>query len=341
MLSFIPIIIYFFINGVMSLSNHSNQVNIRLDYGENETIILYYSLTTNDSYLITFRAFGDKELKFGLFSSTNKSAEYSIEIFHQYQTSEVFHLFIICFRFIRQYIDLDIQCNDIRLFKLNQNRSANSSEDFLPSYNPLFVPMMYALSILMLLPVIIQHHRHKQAQLLQRRKQLRRLSLSIAQDDQHPQQDLGKKLLSHITEDGNISYENIPIDIELIPMTSTNTNLDTINENANVTFTLDNLQHQYDENDINEQLDVTADDCIAHLLNNTPWNTPHIDQPLTINLSRHQVVRDSAASIKEKHAPTIIPFDDDDDDRKPILNTTKHPRVNLYRTNRVFFESDV
>jgi hypothetical protein len=341
MLSFLLIIIYFLMNSILSLSN--NQVYIDVDYGENDTIILYYNLTTNYSYLITFRAFGDEQLNLGLFPLTNKSKENSIEISHQYQTKEIFYLFIICFHFIRPYNDLDIQCKDIHLLKKDQNKT-KLTKDFLPSYNPLFVPMMYALSIIMLLPVIIQHHRRKTAQLVQRRKQIRRLSMTIAEDDQNPQQHLGKKLLSHIVDNGNIIYENIPMEIELIAMGPTRKTLDDTNENVNVQFTLENLpsfRHNYDDNARSEHEDVNADDCIAHLLNSTPWNTPHIEQSFTANFSQYPVVHDSATAIKEQHAPTIIPFDDDDDDRKPILTSTKHPKMNLYRTNRVFFESDV
>ncbi|CAF1051616.1 unnamed protein product [Adineta steineri] len=344
----IIIIIYCFIYSVISLSNNqtkiTNSLNINLDYGENDTIILWYNLTTNYSYFITFREFGDEQLKFGLFLSTNnKSEEHSIEIFHQNFTLNIRHLFIICFHFILQVNNLDIQCKDIRLFKKDEI-DPDLPEVFLPSYNPLFVPMMYALSVIMLLPVIIQNHRRKKALTLQRRTTLRRLSIQIAQDDQNPQQNIVKQMLSRIAENGDLTYENIPMEMKLVSDSSTKLTLDDMNDN-NVTFTLENLQpfaYDYDDNDTNEQLDVNADDCIAHLLDNTPWNTPNSDQPLTPSLSRHPLIRDSATAIKEQHVPTTIPFhDDDDDDLKPILITNKHPRRSLYKKNQVFFETDV
>jgi hypothetical protein len=97
-----------------------------------------------------------------------------------------------------------------------------------------------------------------------------------------------------------------------------------------------------DDNDINEKSDINADDCIAHLLDNTPWNTPDIDQPLLGSLSRHPAIHASPIAIKGQHVPTIIPLhEDDDDDRKPILKANKYPTVSYHRTNRVFFESDV
>ena len=125
---------------------------------------------------------------------------------------------MFAFHFILQQNDLDIQCKDIHLLKTNQTRN-NTVPDFLPSYNPLFVPMMYALSVIMLLPVIIQHHQRKKAQVVQRRKQIRRLSVTIAQDDQNPQQELAKKMLTQISENGNIIYENVPADTELLSNT--------------------------------------------------------------------------------------------------------------------------
>jgi hypothetical protein len=273
-------------------------------------------------------------LKFGLFLPTKKFEEHSMEIYYQYYTNQ---LLIICFHFILQLNDLDIQCKDLRLFK------SDIDEVFLPSYNPLFVPMMYALSVLMLLPVIIQHHRHKKAQLFLRRKELRRLSVSISKDPENPKRNLAQKLLSQIVENGNINYEKIPMDIELIPTLSTKTIL---NDHAHVTFTLDNLQpliHRYEDNDLDEDIEMDAHDCIAHLLDNTPWNTPYSDQPFSTNLCRYSVIRDSSRAIREQHVPTIISFhdDDDDDDRKAILKAKKYSTDNYSRINRTFIESDV
>ncbi|CAF1292583.1 unnamed protein product [Rotaria sordida] len=356
MLSIIVIfIIYFLTNSVISIVNNqtkiNNQFSIDVNYGENDTIILLYNITTNYSYFITFRSFGYEQLKFGLFLSTNTSEENSIEIFYQYHTTELFHLFIICFHFILQFNDLDIQCKDLRIFKDDLIKS-NLPEDFLSSYNPLFVPMMYALSILMLLPVIIQHHRHKKAQLLQRRKELRRLSMTIVQDNRNPQQNLAKSVLSKIVENDNINYENIPIDVELMSLRSTKTILDDIDDNVNSTSKLQTLQpliYNYDDdddddNDINKQSGVNAHDCIAHLLDNTPWNTSHIDEPLITSSSRHSVVRDCTTVIKEQHVPTIIPFHNDDDDnnnQKFTIGSNTDSTINLQMINRVFLESDV
>jgi hypothetical protein len=340
----ISIIIYFLINSVISISNHQtktiNQLNINLDHGENDTILLFYNITTNYSYFITFRLFGGEQLKFGLFPPTNKFEEKFILISYQYLTTESVYLFIVCFHFILQFNDLDIHCKDIRLFKKDQINS-DLSKVFLPSYNPLFVPMMYALSILMLLPVAVQHHRNKEALLLKRRNTLKRLSLQIAQDDENPQQDLAKTMLSQIVKYGNIDYKNIPMEMELLSIPSTKA---VVNDN-NITFGLQNIQpftYKYHDTDMNEQLDVNADDCIAHLLDNTPWNTPDIYQPLTTSLSKQSAVRDCATAVKDQHVPTIIPFyDDDDNDQKPILKSKKYPAINLHKTNRVFFETDV
>jgi hypothetical protein len=205
---------------------------------------------------------------------------------------------------------------------------------------------MYALSVLMLLPVIVQHHRHKTKQLLQRQKELRRLSVTILQDKTTPKPNFVQKLVSQIMENGNVNYENLPIDIELVSVPSTKTILDDIdNENANLAFTSQNLRPFIHKDDESEGFPIDANDCIAHLLDNTPWNTSNISQPFITrsSSSRHpSVIRDSAASIKEKYVPTIISFhDDDDDDRKPILKSTKYSAPNFYNTNRIFFESDV
>ncbi|CAF3386912.1 unnamed protein product [Rotaria sp. Silwood1] len=335
-------------NSVTSIANNqtktNNQLYIDANYRENDTIILLYNITTNYSYFITFRSFGHEQLKFGLFLSTNKTEENSIEIFYQYHTIESFNLFIICFHFILQLDDLDIQCKDLRIIK-DDHITSNLSQDFLPSYNPLFVPMMYGLSILMLLPVIIQHHRHKKAQLLQRRNELRRLSITISQDNRNSQQNLTNNILSKIVKNGNINYENIPVDIELISLRSTKTMLDDVDDNVNSTFALQTLQpfmHKYDDNDIDKQSDVNAHDCIAHLLDNTPWNTLYIDEPLTTSSSRQPVVRDCTTAIKEQHVPTIISFHNDDNhNRKFTIESNKHSTINLEMINRVFFESDV
>lgn len=339
------ILIYFLINSVVSFV-HNPQLNVNIDSDENDTLILVYNLTTNYSYFITFRSFGNEQIKFGLFnSSNNKIQTNSLDISFSNQTTELISFFIICFHFIFQINDFDIHCKDIRFSKLNSNKS-HHTQDFLPSYNPLFVPMMYALSVLMLLPVIIQHHRQKKAQLLQRRKELRRLSVSIVQDKRNPKQNFIRKILSQIIENDNINYKDLPLNIELVSVPSTKTIIDDVEDNTNVTFTLENLQpfiHRYDDDDDNNRLDeqatIDAHDCVAHLLDNSPWNTPHYDQPLgTSSLQHNPVIRDYTTAIKEQHIPTMVSFhDDDDDDRKPILK----PKTNFYRSNRVFIESDV
>jgi hypothetical protein len=197
---------------------------------------------------------------------------------------------------------------------------------------------MYALSVLMLLPVIVQHHQHKKAQSFRRRKELKRLSISISQDESNPKQSLAKKILSQITFNGTINYEDtVP---NLVSAPSTKTILDDLDDRANVTFQLDNLQpliHRYDDNDI----EIDAHDCIAHLLDSTPWKRSSYDQPLSTSLSRYSVVPDTARAIKEQHVPTIISFHDDQDDRKSILKTRKYSTEDYSRINRTFIETDV
>ncbi|CAF0943897.1 unnamed protein product [Adineta ricciae] len=341
--------LYCLINSVQSSSKNQtetiNTLNIDINYEENDTIVLLYNLTTKYSHYITFRAFGDVQFQFGLFSSTNKSEKNSLEIAHHYSSSEPYYLFIVCFHFL-QFNDLDIQCRDIRLLNVRQLES-NASKEFLPSYNPLFVPMMYALSVVMLLPVIVQHHRHKKALLLQRRQTLRRLSMQIADDDQIPQQNLLKNILLQIKDDGNTNYENLCLEMDTISDSVPKVNRNDLSDN-NVTFTLENLQpliHRRDGNDIDEQVDVNADDCVAHLLNNTPWNSSQTEQPLSTNLSRHAFIHDWTTATKEQNVPpTVISFhddDDDDSDQRPILKPNKQASRASYKSNRVFFETDV
>ena len=342
MLPIILILSYFLIHSALTTSD--KQLNINLKYEDNNTFLLFYNLTTNYSYYITIRSFGDVQLKYGLYSPTNKSQEYLIKISHQYETEEFFYLFIICFHFLIPLNNLDIQCKDIRLFKTEEDRELYMSKDFLPSYNPLFVPMMYALSVLMLLPVIIQHHRRKKFQSIRRRKELRRLSVSIASDKRNPKRNIAQRFLSQFVENGNINYKTIPSDIELVSIPSTKNILNDTEENPNVTFTIQNFvpyAHQYDEIDLNEETNVDAHDCIAHLLDNTPWNTPDVHQPFSSSLSRRSVIHDSATAIKEQHVPTIGPFHIDNDDRKPILKSQKYSVANFYSSKRNFLESDV
>jgi hypothetical protein len=293
---------------LLSYSVYGNEIIVNIEYGENNTFIFFYNLTTNYSYYLTFRLFEHEQIKFGLFSPSFK--QNSFQIYNQYYSSTTLvYLFIICFHFIRQLNDIDIQCKDIRLLKTEQTKS------HLPSYKPLFVPMMYTLSILMLLPVIIQHRRHKQAQLIERQKQLRRLSLTINQDN--------KEILSNIVENRKIKFKKIPIQIELVSLPLSKTILDDIEDNDNVTFTIQNLRTFADKSD--DESGVTADDCIAHLLNNTPWSSSPSQQTL--------IERDS----NEQHVPMITTFYGNEDDQQSNLHST----IDLFRINPAFMESDV
>ncbi|CAF3663651.1 unnamed protein product [Rotaria sp. Silwood1] len=97
----------------------------------------------------------------------------------------------------------------------------------------------------MLLPVIMQHHRHKKSSILTKTK----------------------------AKNGNVNNDNIPIDIELISVRSTKTMLDDLTDNINSIFASETLRrfiYKYDDNDINKQSCVDAHNCIAHLLDNTP-----------------------------------------------------------------------
>ena len=315
-----------------------NPLSVLLKNGDNNTIRVFYNLTTNYSYYLTFRSFGQPAMKFGLYSPTSRAGRYSLDIAHSYQTSETFYLWIVCFHFLLRNNGLDIQCKDIGLPKAYANKSS-SSGDFLPTYNPLFVPLMYALSIVMLLPVIIQHHRQKKALILQRQKALRRLSLSIAPEvTEMTRQNLAKKLLSKMVE--NV---NIPIELELIEASSDGLLLDDDEGNVRLTFTLDNLRpwiHRHEENNTTQELTMTADDCIAHLLNSMPWKASNMQQSLTVSSLEHVVIHDGVTAVHEDHIPTIVTFSEDDefDDRKPILQLHKYPKIKVHRT---FFESDV
>jgi len=296
-----------------------NEITVNIEYGENNTFIFSYNLTTNYSYYLTFRLFEHEQIKFGLFSPSFK--QNTFQIYNQYHSSTTLvYLFIICFHFIRQLNDIDIQCKDIRLLKIDQTKS-------LPSYKPLFVPMMYALSILMLLPVIIQHRRRKRAQLIERQKQLGRLSLTISQDN--------PEILSKIVDNKKIKFKKIPIQIELVSLPSSKTILDDIDDNDNVTFTLQKLRPFADKSDEDEdESGVTADDCIAHLLNNTPWSSSLTQQT--------SVERDSMDMLNEQHSPMITTFyGTEEDDQQSLLESNVHSTIDLFKINPAFMESDV
>jgi hypothetical protein len=179
---------------------------------------------------------------------------------------------------------------------------------------------MYALSILMLLPVIIQHRRHKQAQLIKRQKELRRLSLTILQDN------------PNIIENGSINFKKIPIQVELVSLPSTKTILDDIDDNDNVTFTVQKSRSFSNKYDGDEKSGVTADDCIAHLLNNTPWHSCSTQQK--------SIEKDSMDMLKEQHIPMIATFYGDDQ-QQPVLKSNTHCSIDLFRSNPGFMETDV
>jgi len=304
---------------LLSYSVCGNEIIVNIEYEKNNTFIFSYNLTTNYSYYLTFRLFEHEQIKFGLFSPSFK--QNSFQIYNQYYSSTTLvYLFIICFHFIRQLNDIDIQCKDIRLLKIDQTKS-------LPSYKPLFVPMMYALSILMLLPVIIQHRRRKRAQLIERQKQLGRLSLTISQDN--------PEILSKIVDNKKIKFKKIPIQIELVSLPSSKTILDDIDDNDNVTFTLQKLRPFADKSDEDEdESGVTADDCIAHLLNNTPWSSSLTQQT--------SVERDSMDMLNEQHSPMITTFyGTEEDDQQSLLESNVHSTIDLFKINPAFMESDV
>ena len=328
----------FFLQSILTISDQELYINIEQE--TNETIFLNYNLTTNYSYYLTFRLFGHEQTKYGPYLPVNRSIEHTIPIQSRSNIlNDITPLFIICFHFFISLNNLHIQCKDIRSVK---QQFDDESTDFLPSYNPLFVPMMYALSVLMLLPVIIQNHRHRQLQSVRRRKQIRQLSVSIAQDKQNPKRNFAQRMLLYFRENENLNYSSMPSNIELQSMPSTKTLHDVIDDNpnpTNVTFTLEHspsFQHQYDDLDLNQQSNMDAHDCIAHLLDNTPWNGTHSDQPLHRSHSIRSVIRDCAVAIKEQHLPTtIITFHDDQ--QKP--NSTVY--FDLHQVNRAFVESDV
>lgn len=288
---------------------------VNIENRDNQTFILHYNVTTNDSYYITFRLFGHEQLKLGLFSPKSPCEQSSVTILEQYRPgADSTSLYIVCFHFLRSPIDIDIQCRDIRL--------ATTEVDSRPSYKPLFVPMMYALSVLMLLPVIIQHRRHKQAQLSQRHKALRRLSINIMQDN--------PDLLPRCMENGKLDPKKIPIQIELLSFPSTRTIMDDIDDNDNVTFTLQNGEPFHAAcNGDKEEFGVTADDCIAHLLDNAPWNTDYSEKvPLR-------------SSMREQQVPMLTSVFDPPSDRPSSSKSDVHCTVQLFRSNPAFIESDV
>ena len=273
----------------------ANQLIVTMHYDNNNTFILYYNLTSNVSYYLTFRIIEHEQIELGLFPSDIR--ENTLHIPNDYEsTNTTAYLFIICFHFIHRLNEIDIQCKDIRLMKLETSKMP------VPSYKPLFVPMMYALSILMLLPMIIQHRRRKQVQSVERRKQLRRLSMTIVQD--HPD------ILANLVKRASVSLKTLPTTMDLLSIPSTKTILDDLDEN--IPFTKTNPHIFIDQH--HDDIEVTADDCIAHLLDSTPWNsTPTND--------------DQSSSMISSN-----------DERKTSNGSCT---INLYRSNPAFIESEV
>lgn len=326
------------ISGSQNRTPH--ELTVYIEYGENDTFILNYKLVTNYSYYITFRLFANKQLKFGLFSPTTQYQQNSIEIPNQYETStELFYLFIICFYFLLPSNEIDVQCRDKRLLK---DYEIKPHDEHNASYKPLFLPLMYALSIIMLLPVIIQHRRRKNALSKEREKQLKRLSLTIAQDS--------PAALSTIIRKGNKNLKQIPIQLELVSSGSVKTILDDMDENDKVRFTIQNVQpiidtidydddddddsegDGYDDNDI--ESDVTADECIAHLLNNAPWNSSVNNQSSVIRPAK----KHSREVLQEQKIPMIIVSDSNNQERTIVKSNTVRS-THSFNINPVFLQS--
>ena len=301
--------------------NHTRlDFTMHIEIQVNQTFVLHYNVTTNYSYYITFRVFGQEQLKFDVFAPPSQAEQPSIVVPDQHLPhTDSIHLFIVCFHFLRSANDIDIQCRDIRLATAE---AISSEAELRPSYKPLFVPMMYALSVLMLLPVIVQHRRHKQAKIAERRKALRRLSINIAQDN--------PGLLPRCLENGKLDPKKIPIQIELLSYPSTRTIVDDIDDNDNVTFTLQSGQ-PFDAtcNGENEDFGVTADDCVAHLLDNAPWITYSSDK------------RPRRSSMKEQQVPMLANVYDSHDHRPTNARSDSYCSVPLFRSNPAFIESDV
>ena len=311
---FISIVFYLIFCCFSSFTNEIDRFTIWIEKSSNETFILNYNVSSNYSYLITFRLFEHEQFKYGLFNPTDGNEMKSIEILHHYELmrEEIYYFFIICFHFIRSLNDIDIVCKDLRLVKTNPFDSEN---DYLPSYRPLFVPMMYALSVLMLLPVIVQHRRQKRANIIDRQRQLKRLSLSLV--NENPQ------AISRRLKNGPVDLTQLPNEIQLVSCPSKKTIFEMINDNENVMFTLqDTMMNNIDETNY-EEPPVTADECIAHLLNNTPWTRE--------SFSRSHFVVEQEPTFHERFQQRKITSKPDN----------QYCSLPLYRSNPAFVESDV
>ena len=278
-----------------AISNDDNhQLHVALEAKENHRLILHCNVTSNHSYRLSIRSFGGEEQQLGLFTPADSSP---IEIL--YPNASTADLFIVCCYFILLDRHIDVQCKDIRL--PNSNRTAAESTRSPSSYKPLFVPMMYALSVLMILPVIIQHRHRKRALVKERRKQIRRLSINIAQDN--------PGLLPQIIAAQCLDRTLVPFEFQLLSFPS------------------------YDTRQSND-FSVTADDCVAHLLDNAPWNS---SSPGKATLNRVPK-RTSSVGIKAKHVSIgSTNYDPPSARSKP----SNHFTLNMYRSNPAFVESDV
>ena len=277
-----------------AISNDENQqLHVAIEARENHRLILHYNVSTNHSYRLSIRSFGGEEQNLGLFPSADSSP---IEILNPNDSTA--DLFIVCCYFILLDHHVDVQCKDIRLPNSNQTPS---------SYKPLFVPMMYALSVLMLLPVIIQHRRQKRALVKERRKQIRRLSINIAQDN--------PDLLPQIIAEQYLDRSTVPFELELL------------------SFPSHDIRPLLDTRHPND-CSVSADDCVAHLLDNAPWNSISPGKA-PVN---HAPKRTSSVTVKAKHVSIgRTTYDEPLARSKPSTHFT----LNLYRSNPAFVESDV
>jgi hypothetical protein len=103
---------------------------------------------------------------------------------------------------------------------------------------------------------------------------------------------------------------------------------DVIDDN-DVTFTLQKLE-PFIEDYIQEESNISADDCIAHLLDSAPWKSTSIHHPPMISSI-------SAKVLTEQHIPMMTRFYGNDDERR----SSPHCKLNLLKSNSAFLETDV
>lgn len=308
-------------------SKNSTVLAVDVKYGIENTFIVQYNLTTSYSYYVTFRQFEHQQIKLGLFSPTFQHQEYSFKISNQHNTSsESFYLFIVCFYFTLPLNDIDIHCKDIRLLK---NDYIDSSHEHHASYKPLFVILMYALSILVILPVAAQHHYRKKALILAREKELKRYSLTIGGDTTN--------ILSKLAENGGVNSTAVPVQLTQLPSTSTLTNdMDDMDDYERLSFTVPNLHLSTNRENVDNESDATAIDCIAHVLNNTPWNSSF--SPPKSNINRRQ--KGSPKFLEPRHV-TISPICRINDDQGTTLKSNLLCTKSSYTVTNNTAQSDV